>query len=128
MDTPALFPLAEFLGMTIESHDGSTMAALELDERHHNPNGVAHGAVAFALMDSAMGGAVMKVVPEGSACATVEFHTRFYRGPSDGPLTAEATVINAGRRIVHLEAKTVDGDDRLVASATASFAVIQPRA
>lgn len=127
MDDPPLFPLAEFLGMKIEHREGSAVATLDLDERHHNPNGVAHGAVAFALMDTAMGGAVMSVVPEGSACATVEFHTRFYRGPSEGSLTAEATVINAGRRIVHLEAKTVDDDNRLVASATASFAVIQPR-
>jgi acyl-CoA thioesterase len=127
MTTQPLFPLAEFLGMTVESREGSTVATLELDARHHNPNGVAHGAVAFALMDTAMGGAVMGVVPEGSACATVEFHTRFYRGPGDGSLTAEATVINAGRRIVHLEATTIDDDGRLVASATASFAVIQPR-
>jgi acyl-CoA thioesterase len=121
------FPLEEFLGFTIEHREGRAVATLELDERHMNPNAVAHGAVAFTLMDTAMGGAVMSVIPDGSFCATIEFHTRFHRGATGGTLSAEAEVITAGRRVVHLEAKTVDGDGRLIASATASFAVIQPR-
>ncbi len=121
------FPLEEFLGFTIEHRDGGAVAKLTLDDRHMNPNAVAHGAVAFTLMDTAMGGAVMSVIPEGSYCATIEFHTRFHRGATEGTLEAEATVITAGRRVVHLEAKTTDGEGRLVASATASFAVIEPR-
>jgi len=126
-DSPT-FPLSDFLGFTIEQGDRGAVASLTLDERHMNPNSVAHGAVAFALMDTAMGGAVMSVVPDGAACATIEFHTRFHRGASEGTLSAEATVITAGRRIIHLRAETTDGDGRLVASATASFAVIEPRA
>ncbi len=91
-----------------------------------NPNGVSHGAVPFTLMDTAMGAAVMSVLDDGQFCATIEMHTRFLRGVSSGTLTATATVLNAGRRIVHLEARTVDDRDRLVASATSSFAVIEP--
>lgn len=121
------FPLEEFLGFTIEPFEGRAVASLELAERHMNPNAVAHGAVAFTLMDTAMGSAVMSVVPEGSACATIEFHTRFHRGAAEGVLSAEATVTTAGRRIVHLAATTTDSEGRLVASATASFAIIQPR-
>jgi hypothetical protein len=41
-------------------------------------------------------------------------------------LTAEATVLTVGRRVIHLEAKTHDDTGRIVASATASFAVIAP--
>jgi acyl-CoA thioesterase len=118
------FPLKEHLGFTIEYGQGSATATLDLDERHHNPNGVAHGAVAFTLMDTAMGGAVVSVIPEDQFCATIEIHTRFHRGVSDGPLTATATVMAPGRRIVHLESQTLDGEGRLVASATGSFAVI----
>jgi acyl-CoA thioesterase len=121
------FPIEEFLGFSIEYGEERAVASLTLDERHMNPNAVAHGAVAFTLMDTAMGAAVMSVVPEGCYCATIEFHTRFHRGATDGELFAEATVLTAGRRVVHLEARTTDGDGRLVASATASFAVIEPR-
>jgi acyl-CoA thioesterase len=122
------FPLKEHLGFTIERGEASATATLELGDRHMNPNGVAHGAVAFTLMDTAMGAAVMTVVEDGQKCATIEMHTRFHRSSSDGFLTAEASVISAGRRIVHLGARTLDASGRLVASATASFAVIQPTA
>jgi len=120
------FPLKEYLGFTIRRGDGAATASLELDERHLNPNDFTHGAVAFTLMDTAMGAAVMAVIDEGDRCTTIEIHTRFHRGVSGGTLTAEATVMTAGRRVVQLEARTIDGEGRLVASATGSFAVIRP--
>ncbi len=120
------FPLQEFLGFTIEHGEGSGTVTLDLDDRHHNPNAVAHGSVAFALMDTAMGAAAVSVIKEGSSCATIEMHTRFHRGAVHGTLTAKAIVLTAGSRVTQLECKTID-DGRLVASFTGSFAVIQPR-
>lgn len=131
IDQPVRFPLGEFLGLTIDQGLPSTGRAevtLQVGDNHLNPNGIAHGAVTFAMMDTAMGAAVMTVVPEGHLCATIEIHTRFHRPIPPGPLTAEASVLTAGRRIVQLEAHTRDGEGQLVASATASFAVFQPRA
>lgn len=129
MSTPSepAFPIKEFLGFDIERGDGKGIASLELGERHMNPNGVAHGATPFALMDTAMGAAVMTVVDEGQMCATIEIHTRFHRAARSGRLTAEAVVITAGRRVVQLEARTTDDQGRLVASATGSFAVFTPQ-
>jgi acyl-CoA thioesterase len=123
------FPLKEFLGFEIERGDGRAVASLELGEHHLNPIGVAHGAIAFSLMDTAMGAAVMSVVDDDDKrCATIEMHTRFHRGARSGRLSAEASVLTAGRRVVHLEARTTDDHGRLVASSTASFAVIDPAA
>lgn len=119
-----LFPLQGFLGFEIEHRDGEAVAVVDVDDRHLNPNGVVHGAVPFALMDTAMGGAVMSVVADGQYCATIEMQTRFHRPVNAGRLTAAATVLAAGRRIIHLEARVSDDSDRLVASATASFAVL----
>lgn len=113
------------MGFTVTPGDGSATVSLELSDQHMNPNGVAHGSVAFAMMDTAMGGAVMSVLDEGKACATIEMQTRFHKGVSTGKLIAEATVLTAGRRIVHLQARVTDADDRLIASATSSFAVIE---
>lgn len=118
------FPLQDYLGFTIERADGRATASLDLADRHMNPNGTAHGAVAFALMDTAMGAAVMSVVDDGSYCATIEIHTRFHRAAASGRLVAECSILHAGRRVVHLEARTKDDSGRLVASATGSFAVI----
>jgi uncharacterized protein (TIGR00369 family) len=122
------FPLKEFLGFEIERGEGRAVASLELGEHHMNPNDIAHGAVSFALMDTAMGAAVMSVVDYGKLCATIEIHTRFHRGARSGRLAAEATVVTAGRRIIQLEARTTDGDGRLIASSTGSVAVIDAAA
>ena len=131
IDQPVRFPLGEFLGLIIhqgEPLSGRGEVALEVGENHLNPNGIAHGAVAFAMMDTAMGAAVMTIVPEGDLCATIELHTRFHRPARPGTLVAEASVLTPGRRVVQVEARTVDGEGRLVASATASFAVLRHRA
>ncbi len=119
------FGIKQAFGFTIESIDGESVTRLELADFHMNPNGVAHGAVPFTLMDTAMGGAVMSTVAEGQRCATIEMQTRFHRPVATGSLTATARVTTAGRRVIHLAAETRDDDDRLVASATASFAVFE---
>ncbi|MDG1367649.1 MAG: PaaI family thioesterase, partial [Acidimicrobiales bacterium] len=119
------FGLQEALGFTIESVDGEAIATLTVDDLHLNPHGVVHGAVPFTLMDTAMGGAVMSTIDDGRLCATIEMQTRFHRPVATGRLRATAKVTTAGRRIVHLTAETLDDDNRLVASATASFAVFE---
>lgn len=121
------FPLGDFLGMDITRGEGSATASVELGPPHLNPNGVAHGAVAFALMDTAMGAAVVSILDDTQLCATIEIHTRYHRSAAGGTIRAEAEVMTAGRRLVQLEAKTYDDEDRLIASATGSFAVFDRR-
>jgi len=122
------FPLKEYLGFAIHvDEDGRATASLHLDERHHNPNAVAHGAVAFTLMDTAMGAAVWTVLEPHQRCTTIEVQTRYHRSVSTGVLSAEATIISKGRSVIHLQARTTDEAGNLIASATSSFAVIEPR-
>ena len=102
------------------------MAALDVSDRHLNPNGVVHGGVVFTLVDTAMGRATMSVLEEGRICASIEVAVRYLRPITGGRLVATASVLRAGRRIVHLEGRvTVDGDDRPVAVVQASFAVLE---
>ena len=66
------FPLQEFLGMKLTTDEpGTGVAHLTLGEQHANPNGVAHGSVIFALVDTAMGKATMSMVDDGMYCASV---------------------------------------------------------
>lgn len=117
------FGLQDALGFTIESVDGTSTASLEITDLHLNPHGTVHGAIPFTLMDTAMGGAVMSSIDDGRLCATIEMQTRFHRPAVSGELSATAQIITAGKRVVHLSAETRDREDRLIASATASFAV-----
>lgn len=119
------FPLQGYLGMELSGDNpGNGTAALRLGDQHANPNGVAHGAVIFALVDTAMGKATMSVVEDGLYCASVELSLRFIRPASEGELIAEATVVKRGRSIVHLEARVHDGDGRLIATSAGTFAIL----
>jgi acyl-CoA thioesterase len=122
---PAAFPLQAHLGMSIESSaSGQARASVALTEDLHNPNGVVHGAVLFAMADTSMGAATMSILGEGQACASIEVHIRFLRPVASGTLTAETQVVRAGRRIVQLSSSISDDVGELVATATGSFVVI----
>jgi len=124
---PAPFPLQDHLGMTISSsRPGQGLAELDVVPPLHNPNGVVHGAVLFAMVDTAMGAATMSSLAEGLVCASIEVHLRFLRAVSAGRLRAEATVVKGGRRVVQLDARVADDTGTLVATASGSFAVIAP--
>jgi acyl-CoA thioesterase len=121
---PSWFPLRELLGISIEVETpGRVRATADADNATLNPYGVVHGAVLFALADTAMGAATMSVVDEGMACASIEVHIRFLRPMRAGRITIEAEVLRAGRRVVQLEAKIRDEHGEPVGLATGSFAV-----
>lgn len=121
------FPLKDFLGMQIRGLEpGVVGARLTLGDQHRNPHGVTHGAVLFAMVDTAMGGATMSVLDDGVLCTTIDVDIRFIRPAIAGELRATARVIKRGRTVVHLSAEIHDDDDRLVATALGSFAVLSP--
>ena len=121
------FPSGPFLEFDIrDGPDGAAVGSLDVDDRHLNPNGIVHGGVVFTLADTAMGRATMAVLGDGQICASIEVSVRYLRPIPGGRLVATASVLRAGRRIVHLECRvTVDGDDRPVAVLQGSFAVLE---
>ena len=121
-----VFPLRSFLDFDIGDGPDGAVAYLDVDDRHLNPNGIVHGGVVFTLADTAMGRATMAVLDDGQICASIEVSVRYLRPIPGGRLVATASVIRAGRRIVHLECKvTVDGDERPVALLQGSFAMLE---
>lgn len=88
-----------------------------------NPNGVLHGAVVFAMVDTAMGAAVMSLLGDGQACASIEVQVRFLKPILEGVVAADVHVLRRGRRIVHLRAD-VRSHGEVVAAASGTFAVL----
>lgn len=123
--TPA-FPLADFLGMVTEKTGrGAATARVKVTAEQLNPHGSVHGAVLFAMVDTAMGAATMSVLDEDQLCASIDVQVRFCKAAFDGELVATAKVMQAGKRIVQLQAEVRDHNDELVGLASGSFAVIR---
>ena len=97
--------------------------AIDIEKaRHFNPNGVAHGGVAYSLADTTMGGALMSTLANGLVCATLEIKFNYHVGVSEGLLTCDATVLHQGKRIANIDARLFQ-HDRLVGSANGNFAI-----
>src|SRR3546814_11798665 len=78
------FEFGRFLGFEmVERSAGRCTMVMEVDrERHFNPHGVAHGGVAFSLADTAMGGALHRLLAEGQWCAPLEDRESVVEGKS----------------------------------------------
>ncbi|MEM9711151.1 MAG: PaaI family thioesterase [Actinomycetota bacterium] len=123
---PAMhFALQDFLDFELHRGEGRGSARIAaVDERHVQPQGVVHGGVVFTLVDTAMGAAASSVLDDGRFCATSDLQIRYLRPAFGGSLAATAEVVNAGSRLVTVEGRVTDGDDRLIATATGAFAVL----
>lgn len=110
--------------VTKESERGSATACVEVEPKHLNPHGSLHGAVLFAMVDTAMGAATMSVLDTGQLCASIDVQLRFCNAVFSGRLLATATVVQQGKRVIQLQAEVRDSHDTLIALASGSFAVI----
>ena len=124
------FHFARTLGLQmVERGDGRCRMAIDIErERHFNPQGVAHGGVAYSLADTAMGGAITSLLDDEFWCATLEIKFNYHVGVREGRLICDATVLHQGKRVANIDARLFQ-HDRLVASANGNFAIfLAPKA
>ena len=109
-----------YCGVVIdEITEGHCTSHIDLEERHRNPRGIAHGGLIFTLMDTTGGTAAICTGDERrplvSRCADIH-----YILPVTGEkMVCRAEVIRAGKQMALV--KTDLYDDKEVLCATASF-------
>lgn len=114
-------PIAGVIGMTLlEVAPGRVVFGGEPGAQHYNPLGSVHGGYAATLLDSCMGCAVHTTLAAGQGYTTLELKVSYVRGmsASTGPVRAEGSVLNSGRRAAFAEARLLDGTGRLLAHGT----------
>jgi acyl-CoA thioesterase len=113
------FFLAKFLDLAITYDEEKQTCTVVLPYAPYlcNPQGSVHGGVITTAMDISMGHLCHRFL---STAVTIEMQQRFFR-PLAGSGRCEGRLLSPGRRIVHLESRTYDDADRLVASATGSW-------
>lgn len=109
-------PMAALLGIEpVFAKPGHVSFALTPGEHLYNPLGVVHGGAIATLLDTALGCAVLSVLPKGRAYTTVELHVNFVAPVriETGRIVCDAMVLHAGGRVATAEAKVRDSHGRL---------------
>ncbi len=105
----------------VRAGGGRAEITLDLLEQHTNRRGVAHGGLVSALLDTALGSAVVSAIRPEEWCGTVQLSVQF-REPGTGPrLTGHGRMVRRGRGIAFAEGEIVDDRGRTVASAQGTW-------
>jgi uncharacterized protein (TIGR00369 family) len=111
--------------MTLEHvAEGEVDVALEAGPEHLNLMGTVHGGVLATLADAATGLAYRTVLEPGMTFTTIQLSLTYLSPGRSGRVVARGRVVKRGRRTGYAEADVVDGEDRLLARATALLAVM----
>lgn len=124
-------PVAALLGFELTVVEpGYAEFTLEPAEFHYNPNGSVHGGVYATLLDSAAGCAVQSLLPAGTGYTSLDLNIKFLRRLTveTGTVRALGTVTHFGKQTALVEARLLNGADRLFATATSSCLVIRQAA
>jgi acyl-CoA thioesterase len=116
-------PFAELIGLSFDpAEPGSSRCHLAIRTDLLNPHGVVHGAVAYALADTGMGGALYPLLDKDETCATIEIKIVYLSSARDGELTCDTRVVRKGSRVAVLESE-IRESDRLVAKALGTYSI-----
>ncbi len=119
-------PIAQGLNFQLEAVEEGRVSFTGTPRfAHLNPMGGVHGGWYGALLDSAMGCAVMTKVPQGSTYSTLEFKVNLCLAiPPDTAVRATGRVLHSGRTtgVADAEIRGIE-DDRLYASGSTTCLV-----
>jgi uncharacterized protein (TIGR00369 family) len=122
-------PAWEWLGLKlVETGAGTAVVEMTATEPMANHSGVVHGGMISALADSAMGRSLRTLSPGVARAMSFDLKLNFINAAKIGEqLRATGRVIHAGRRTVVTDCRVEGGDGRLVATASATFAVTREK-
>ncbi len=114
-----------FFGMTLEHvAEGEVDVALAVEDRHRNLLGIVHGGVIATLADTATGLAYRTVLQPGTQHVTAQLNVTYLAPARGGRVLARGRVVKRGRRTGYAEADVLDEEGRLLARASALFAIL----
>ena len=123
-------PIAVLMNMDIETVEkGRVTFGGMPDASHYNPIGVVHGGFAATMLDTVAGCAVHSTLPAGKAYTSIEIKISYLRPLHTGVrVIATGTVTKPGSRVAFADATLATTDGVLVATASSSLLVFDPRA
>lgn len=103
----------------VKEEDDRLLVVLDVEPHHKNRDGLVHGSVYHAMLDSVMGSLAYRAHGRRPV-PTVELTVRYLKGVREGRLVAESRVLKAGKRVLVLDGEVRQGED-VVAVAQGTF-------
>ncbi|MDX8128938.1 PaaI family thioesterase [Methylomonas sp. OY6] len=109
----------------VEVDLGKAVFAGKPGEHAYNPLGTVHGGYAATLLDSACGCAVHSRLTGKQAYTTLELKIAYHQAMTKhtGLVRAEGRVLSLGKRVAFAEARLIDAEDQLYASASSTLLI-----
>ena len=105
---------ARHLGLRVDSFEpGRATVSFDLDHRHKNGVGLAHGGALFAAADLAF--AAASNACQGGAMLNVSSSITYLKAGKVGPITAVAEEERSGRHLGTYNIRITDGTGELIA-------------
>lgn len=103
---------------------GQSSVLLNIESKHCNKGGVAHGGLYTMMLDMALGGALVSILPKEEWCATTQLSISFISAARPGEkITAHGNVVKRGKNVAHLDGKITADSGRVIATATGTWAI-----
>lgn len=109
----------------LEVDFGKAVFAGKPGEHAYNPLGTVHGGYAATLLDSACACAVHSRLTQNQAYTTLELKIAYHKAmtKNTGLVRAEGRVLSLGKRAAFAEARLIDAEGQLYASATSTLLI-----
>jgi uncharacterized protein (TIGR00369 family) len=118
-------PFYRHLGINlIRVGRGSAVIQLKVERRLTQSAGFAHGGVAAALIDSAIGLALCTMLDPEEHITTVELHVNYIAPAQIGVLKSRGKIIHKGKRIAVGDAEVRDEGGKLVSKGSATYIIL----
>lgn len=119
-------PFSQELGIEVhEWAEGRAVLKLDVNERHTNRRGIAHGGVIATMADMALSLAWRSLAPDSTPLGTLSLNVSFV-APAVGRITAEGRTLHMTGGCAFCEARILNEDGELVATAQGVFRVRRP--
>jgi uncharacterized protein (TIGR00369 family) len=119
-------PLHRNLAITLDRLSPSTSLTMQLtdDFRGATPGSI-HGGILATFADIASAYALWNSFElYAEIPVTTDLHVRYYRQPHSQTLSAEASVVHRGRRLLSTECTVTDAEDRVLVRTSATYMIV----
>ena len=120
-------PFASLLEMAPGiSEDGRGSAHMDIKQMHLQAAGAVQGGIIVTLADFAFHRAVASLIEPGQLAVTVELKMNFIAAARQGKLTASASIVNRGRRLLVGDMEVTGDDGKRIARGLGTYILLQP--